>query len=109
MRSTTQKETLGAWDGLIEACQANAKLRALYQREIQLLGQATKEARATLLRRDRLVKESQETTKKGLEALARGGELAMRIRSAVKGTLGPRDERLIHFGIKPLRKRKGEE
>jgi hypothetical protein len=108
MRHNTQKETLGAWDGLVEACQANAKLRALFQREIQLLSQTTKEARAALIRRDRLVSESQETTKKCLEALAKGGELAMRIRSAVKGTLGPRDERLVHFGITPLRKRRGE-
>jgi hypothetical protein len=108
MPRKTQNETLGTWEGLVEACQANPKLRALFQREIQLLGQATKEARAALIRRDRLVSESQETTRKCLDVLARGGEMAIRIRSAVKGILGPRDERLIHFGIKPLKKRKGE-
>jgi len=108
MRHKTQNETLRAWEGLAEACEANPKLSVLFQREIQLLTQITKETRGTLSRRDRLVSESREATRKCLEALAKGNELTMRLRSAVKGMLGPRDERLVHFGIKPLRKRKGE-
>jgi len=108
MRSKTQAETLGTWDGLVEACQANPRLHALFQREIQLLSQAAKEARSAMARRDRLVSDSRETTRKCREAFSKGGELAMRIRSAVKGTLGPRDERLVHFGIKPLRKKAGK-
>ena len=39
------------------------------------------------------------------EVVRRGKETTMRLRSVAKGKIGPKSERLVHFGIAPLRKR----
>jgi hypothetical protein len=47
----------------------------------------------------------QEVTQKLGIALAEGKERAMSFRSVVRGKIGPRNERLVHFKVAPLRKR----
>jgi hypothetical protein len=102
-----QNKSIYYWERLAEACQGNPKLRALFHRELALLNQTAKDMRAILAKRARLEGEKQSATRECNAAFAKGSDLSSRIRLAVKATLGPRDERLTQFGIKP-RSRRGE-
>jgi hypothetical protein len=48
----------------------------------------------------------QQETKNLQELIAKGRDAALQLRSAVKAHFGPRSERLLQFGMTPLRKRK---
>jgi hypothetical protein len=105
--SLSQNESIQLWERLAEAGQANPKLRALFHRELALLKQSAHEVRALQIKRSRLVAERQILTQECAAALAKGRDLSSRIRLAVKATLGPKDERLTQFGIKPIRRQGG--
>jgi hypothetical protein len=62
----------------------------------------TKEMKA---RQDSLTAGRQEETQQLNKMLTDGGELAIRLRALVKASLGPKNERLVQFGIAPIRKR----
>jgi hypothetical protein len=47
----------------------------------------------------------QEVTQQFKAAVAEGNETAIKVRSVVKGKIGPKNERLVRFKISPLRKR----
>jgi len=47
----------------------------------------------------------QEATQKLNTAVAKGRDTATTIRSVLRGKVGPKSERLVHFKIAPLRKR----
>jgi uncharacterized protein YhaN len=47
----------------------------------------------------------QEVTQQLNAAFARGKDAAITYRSAVRAKIGPRNERLVHFKVAPLRKR----
>jgi hypothetical protein len=49
----------------------------------------------------------QQETKNLQELIAKGRDAALQLRSAVKAHFGPRSERLLQFGMTPIRKRKG--
>lgn len=49
----------------------------------------------------------QQETKSLRELVAQGKDAAAQLRSAVKAHFGPRSERLLQFGMTPIRKRKG--
>jgi hypothetical protein len=99
----SQNESVRRWERLSEAGQVNPKLRALFHRELALLKQSAHEVRALQIKRSRLAAEQQALTQECATALAKGNELSIRMRLAVKATLGPKDERLTQFGIKPRR------
>jgi hypothetical protein len=96
----SQDESVRLWERLSEAGQVNPKLRALFHRELALLKQSAHEVRALLIKRSRLVAEQQILTQECAAAFAKGNDLSIRMRLAVKATLGPKDERLTQFGIK---------
>jgi hypothetical protein len=48
----------------------------------------------------------QQETKDLQELMGQGKDAAAQLRAAVKAHFGPRSERLLQFGIKPIRKRK---
>jgi hypothetical protein len=49
----------------------------------------------------------QEATQQLGDVVAQGKEVAIRLRSLVRGRMGHQDERLVAFGVRPVRKRKG--
>jgi len=99
----SQDESVRLWERLSEAGQVNPKLRAHFHRELALLKQSAHEVRALQIKRSRLMAEQQLLTQECAAAFAKGNDLSIRIRLAVKATLGPKDERLTQFGIKPRR------
>jgi hypothetical protein len=99
----SRDESVRLWERLSEAGQANPRLRALFHRELALLKQSAHEVRALLIKRSRVAAEQQILTQECAAALTKGNDLCIRMRLAVKATLGPKDERLTQFGIKPRR------
>ena len=60
-------------------------------------------ARAT---RESLKLETLKATRRLKETLSAAQEVALRLRSYARGTLGPRNEQLTCFGVTPLKKRR---
>jgi hypothetical protein len=59
----------------------------------------------TKARQDSLTAARQETTQTLNKLLVEVRDLAIRLRAVVKSNLGPKSERLVQFGVAPLRKR----
>lgn len=97
------------WQQLLGAYVANASelqsVESLSQEltttlaELQELGVQEKASRS----------ERQQFTKRRQEAMARGKELASRLRAGVKSVYGPKSEKLVEFGVKPFRRRTRKE
>ena len=103
MPRKSKNESVRLWERLSEAGQVNPEVRAHYHRELALLKQSAHEVRALLIKRSRLAAEQQLLTQEYAAAFAKGNDLSIRMRLAVKATFGPQDERLTQFGIKPRR------
>ena len=103
MQKKSRDKAVHLWERLAEAGQTNPRLRALFHRELTLLKQSAHEVHSLQIKRSRLAAEQQILTQECAAVLAKGNDLCSRMRLAVKATLGPKDERLTQFGIKPLR------
>jgi hypothetical protein len=68
------------------------------------LGLCLDKARALKKLQNSYAAARQETTQRLRQVLAEGGELAERLRDAVRFKLGRRNERLVQFRVAPLRK-----
>lgn len=55
---------------------------------------------------DSAIANKQQATQDLQAAVVKGRELAIRVRGAVRAALGPKSERLVQFGITPIRKRR---
>ncbi len=55
---------------------------------------------------DSAIASKQQATQDLQAAVVKGRELAIRVRGAVRAALGPKSERLVQFGITPIRKRR---
>ncbi len=69
------------------------------------LEDAVQKARAHKIQQVALQIASQQSTRQVNEALAHGREVVLRMRSFLKGRLGPHNEELLRFGVAPIRKR----
>jgi hypothetical protein len=93
------------WQGLLEAAERNPDVQASIEEERQSLVKSLAEVQAIKARQEQLTALRQEATQQLNAAVARGKEEAIRIRSVVRGKIGPKNERLVHFKVAPLRKR----
>ncbi|HEX7180863.1 MAG TPA: hypothetical protein VF756_03410 [Thermoanaerobaculia bacterium] len=91
--------------GLREAVQRNPDVQPSIQEELATLDQSLTEVQTERARQEELTAQRQESTQKLKAAVARGKDAAIRVRSVVRGKIGPRSERLVHFDVSPLRKR----
>jgi hypothetical protein len=73
--------------------------------ERQSVAQLLAEVRFLKARQDELTALRQQVTQQLKSAVARGKEAAMQLRAAAKAKFGPRNERLVHFKVAPLRRR----
>ena len=106
MKENSQNAMLFAWDQLLASTEANQEdlshLGALRAR----LSTRVEELRCLQSERNRLRGELQNTTQEIRQALAHCQDLASRLRSGVKGIFGIHSEKLLEFGIKPIRRRR---
>jgi hypothetical protein len=93
------------WEGLLDALQRNPDLQPSVEPERQLLTQSAAEVQGLKARQEELTALRQEVTQQLDAAVTRGKETAIRVRSVVRGKIGPKSERLVHFNVAPLRKR----
>lgn len=93
------------WVGLLDAAEKNPDLQPLLQTESQALTQVLAEVRVLRGRQSELAALRQDVTKQLRETVVRGKELAIQIRSMVRGRIGPRSELLTLWKVAPLRKR----
>jgi len=102
---TSQADIALDWRGLIDATDKNPDLLPIVQGERDALEQFLETFGTLKATQDELTAMRQEVTQKLLATLAQGKEVAIRIRSVVRGKIGPRSERLAQFKVPPIRSR----
>lgn len=102
-----QRGTLIDFQKLAKACDTDPKVSAELEPYLSDFARVTKEAEQLMARRDRHQADAREATRQLMLVLQKGRDLAMNVRLAVKVAYGPRDQRLVRFGIKPLREGRG--
>ena len=93
------------WEGLLGAIETNPDLQPVVETERQALKGTLTEFQGLRRRQEELTALRQEVTQQIKAAVAQGKDLAMRIRSMARGKIGPKNERLVHWRVAPLRKR----
>jgi hypothetical protein len=93
------------WEGLNEAALRTQEIQAAVEPERLALLDSVAECQGLKARQEELGGERQEVTQQLKAAVARGKEKAIRLRSVIRGKIGPRNERLVHFRVAPLRPR----
>lgn len=93
------------WVGLLDASSKSPDIQPLIETERQALTQVLSEVQVLKGRQTELTVLRSDVTKQLREGVARGKELAIKIRSMVRGKLGPRSELLGLWRVAPLRKR----
>ncbi len=105
MPSATQDSIIRDIDGLIDADDRNPDMQPELARERQELVASVSDIKTLKARQQELGALRQEVTQQLDAAFLRGRDAAITYRSAVRSKLGPRNERLVHYKIAPLRKR----
>ncbi len=98
-------DTVDDWEGLLTSARNNAdKLPDIsrHTNALELVLGQTKEVRAL---QQSHTAARQAATQELRKLLAQGRELAIRLRSVVRGEIGPMNEGLVQFKVKPIRKR----
>jgi hypothetical protein len=99
-------ETLDTWELLSTSMEANAaQFPNLEESRVQLT-QTLGQARELVVQQAALTADKQEVSKRLRVLLGEGRKLATFLRFGVKQKLGNRSERVIEFGLRPLRPRK---
>lgn len=93
------------WEGLLEAGERNPEVQPSIETERQSLRLSLTEVQGLKARQQELKALGQEVTQQLGAAVSRGKEVAIRLRSVVRGKIGPKSERLVHFRVAPLRRR----
>ncbi|HYU30655.1 MAG TPA: hypothetical protein VEW48_00705 [Thermoanaerobaculia bacterium] len=90
---------------LMAAVEANASLLPNLDEQVIPLKATLDEVKALSVRQETLRADRQKLTQDLTVARARLRDLAIQLRAAIKGKLGPRTEKLVEFKMQPLRKR----
>ncbi len=100
------------WEELLEAANRETELQPATEQERQALVQSLAEVQELRQRQLEMKASRQEATRQLREAVKKGKDHAIQLRSVLKGKIGPRSERLTRFKMAPLRPRRkkpGEE
>jgi hypothetical protein len=104
-KANSHADVMADWEELLEAMKSNPDLQSIVDAERQSLAQSLTEVQGFKVRQNELQGLRQEATQKLREAVAKGRDTVTAIRSVLRGKVGPKSERLVHFKIAPLRKR----
>ena len=100
----TFAQEMADWEALGTAVHDNAANLPDVQRAQAAFEDIMTKVQEMKARQDSLTAARQETTQMLNKLLVEGRELAIRLRAVVKSNLGPKSERLVQFGIAPIRK-----
>lgn len=104
-KANSQADVMADWNELLQALQSNPDLQPIVEAERQALTQSLAEVQSLKARQNEMTALRQESTQQLRDAVVKGKETAIKIRSVVRGKVGPKSELLVHFKIAPLRKR----
>ncbi len=105
-RPNSQADVMADWEELLDAVQKNPDLQPSVETERQSLAQSLTDVQTLKNRQNELRGLRQEVTQQLGVAIEQGRDTALKVRSVVKGKVGPKSERLVHFNISPIRKHK---
>jgi hypothetical protein len=100
-----QADVAHDWKGLLDSVEKSPDLLPLVGTEWTTLAQFLAEFQKIKARQVELTALRQETTQQLDEVVARGKEVAVAIRSVLRGKVGPWNERLVQYQIAPIRRR----
>jgi hypothetical protein len=101
----SQDSIIRGAEGLIDAIDRTPEVQVELEKEREALAQPLAEAKFLKARQEELTAQRQEVTQLFHASLKRLKDAAMTFRTVVRGKLGIRNERLVQFGVAPLRKR----
>jgi DNA repair ATPase RecN len=101
----SQADVMADWEDLLQAVQNDAEVQPSVAAESQSLAQLLTQLQGLKARQNELRGLRQEVTQQLKATVVEGSEMAIKVRSVVKGKVGPKNERLVRFKISPLRKR----
>ena len=105
MPSNSQANLLRTTEAILDAADRTPEVQPDIERERQAVVQAQAGVKSLKARQEELTAQRQEVTQQLKTAIVRLEDTLMIFRAVVKGKLGPRNERLVHFKMAPLRKR----
>jgi hypothetical protein len=91
---------------LIRSVDTAPELLPSIEAERQVLVQVVADVERLRTRQRELTALKQRATQELREAIERGKEARIQVRSVLRGKVGPKNERLVQFQVAPLRKRK---
>src|SRR5262245_20580531 len=91
---------------LIRSVDTAPELLPSIEAERQVLVQVVADVERLRTRQAELTALKQRATQELREAIERGKEARIQVRSVLRGKVGPKNERLVQFKVAPLRKRK---
>ncbi len=106
MSKRSYRDTMTDWEGLLTAVEANSSEIPNAGVYAGQLAQALADLQEMRARRSALQSQARELTQHLQGRLARGKDLAIRLRSWARGWYGAHNEKLTEFGVQPIRKRK---
>ena len=104
-KGNSHADVMADWDELIQAVQSDPEVQPSVDADRQSLAQSLTTLQGLKGRQNELKGLRQEITQQLKTEVAKGRETAIKIRSMTRGKIGPKNERLVHFKIAPLRKR----
>ena len=104
MSSFTFSKTVTDWEMLMNAVIANADDLAHLEPVRTELAAVLQRAKELGAQQDRILSESQQTSRVIDETLRRGDSLAARLRSGIRAKYGYKSEKLTEFQLQPYRR-----
>lgn len=105
MASNSQPVLIRRTEALLEAADRTPEVQPEVERLRVPVEQGLGEVKSLKAKQEELSGQKQEVTQKLKAAIERLEDVSMIFRAVVKGALGPRNERLVHFKMAPLRRR----
>ena len=102
---TAQADIAQDWKGLLDSTEKSPEVLPSVETECQALSQLLNKFLVLKAQQDELTAKRQETTQQLNETIDQGKDVAVQIRSVLRGKVGPRNERLVQYKIAPLRRR----
>ncbi len=104
-RASSFAHVIRDWESLLAALNQHAELQVTLETERLALETDLTEARALKTQQETQNAGRQELTQRIKTVVAHGKDVAIAIRAVTRGKIGFRNERLVHFGMTPFRKR----
>ncbi len=105
MPTNSQPVLIRNTEAALEAAARTPEVQPEVERLRLAVEQELGEVKSLKARQEELTGQKQEVTQKLKAAIERLEDVSMIFRAVVKGALGPRNERLVHFKMAPLRRR----